>query len=298
MRYADAAKVSLQACMGGGEMRSIRSNLFIKTIGLFLRCSGLHHRGRRNLFDLEVRHESWNFSGIPEVLDGARILHLSDLHIDLCPEVVDGVIEKIKTLDYDLVVMTGDYQDGSGEEALTQSKFGLSKLREAIQGEAYLILGNHDDPSLLDWAEGEGYVGLHNQSIWIDQGGFFLGGIGFHREGDKRTLENLREVARGWVPGAGFSLLLSHSPHTAAMAAKMGFDLFLSGHTHGGQICLPGGRHLWAACKIPRRLCAGRWKVGEMGGYTSRGVGGSGLAVRFNCPPEITVHSLWRTNPG
>ena len=89
------------------------------------------------------------------------------------------------------------------------------------------------------------------------------------------------------------TILLSHSPETHREAAALGYDLQLSGHTHGGQICLPGGipiLHNAPGCR--RELIAGPWREGSMLGYTSRGAGAAGVAARFFCPPEITIHTL------
>ncbi len=95
------------------------------------------------------------------------------------------------------------------------------------------------------------------------------------------------EKAASEIPNDGFSILLSHTPEIYRQAAHAGFDLLLSGHTHGGQICLPGS--------IPITLdsyCRGTWARGleihDMMGYTSVGVGSSIVPVRINCPPEIT----------
>ncbi|HLJ06078.1 MAG TPA: hypothetical protein VKT26_07390, partial [Acetobacteraceae bacterium] len=71
-----------------------------------------------------------------------------------------------------------------------------------------------------------------------------------------------------------------------------GFDLLLAGHTHGGQICLPGGIPVILASKLPRSLGKGAWKYRAMAGYTSVGTGACGVPVRFNCPPEVTLHTL------
>jgi len=71
-----------------------------------------------------------------------------------------------------------------------------------------------------------------------------------------------------------------------------GFHLFLTGHTHGGQICLPGPVPITLSCDLPRRFGAGPWSYKNMTGYTSTGVGSSVIPVRFNCPPEITLHHL------
>jgi len=70
------------------------------------------------------------------------------------------------------------------------------------------------------------------------------------------------------------------------------FDLLLSGHTHGGQICLPGAVPITLDSVLPRRMGSGLWKYRDMVGYTSVGVGSSIVAARLNCPPEISLHHL------
>lgn len=268
--------------------RSKKLNFLLKSFWVFLRLAGLREVGRKNLLSLEVLHERWQMPTLPEDFSGLRILHISDLHIDLCPEVVDGVIERVSSLDYDITVMTGDYQDGVGDEAMRLAQMGLTRLRKAIGGDIYFILGNHDDPCLQIWADKEGFIGLHDRGVFLSRNGrrIFLGGL----------VDNSRDCAPSEIGVSGFvnifSILLSHSPLNAGVAAQSDFDFFLTGHTHGGQICLPRGWPLWGACRAGRPLWAGRWEVGLMKGYTSRGVGGSGLPVRFNCPPEIAVHHL------
>jgi predicted MPP superfamily phosphohydrolase len=100
------------------------------------------------------------------------------------------------------------------------------------------------------------------------------------------------EKAASQVPTADFSILLSHTPEIYRQAAHAGFDLLLSGHTHGGQLCLPGAIPITLDSVLPRRMGAGAWKYHDMVGYTSVGVGASILPVRLNCPPEITLHRL------
>jgi predicted MPP superfamily phosphohydrolase len=102
------------------------------------------------------------------------------------------------------------------------------------------------------------------------------------------------EKASADVPLDEFSILLSHTPEIYRQAAHAGFNLLLSGHTHGGQICLPGGIPITLDSVLPRRLGAGSWMHHEMQGYTSVGAGSSVVPVRFNCPPEITLHRLER----
>ena len=81
---------------------------------------------------------------------------------------------------------------------------------------------------------------------------------------------------------------------TKTAAAHAGFKLLLSGHTHGGQICLPGAIPIMLDSVLPRRMGAGAWTYRGMVGYTSVGVGSCILPVRLNCPPEITLHRLLR----
>jgi predicted MPP superfamily phosphohydrolase len=88
--------------------------------------------------------------------------------------------------------------------------------------------------------------------------------------------------------------LLSHTPEIYRQAAHAGYDLLLGGHTHGGQICLPGSIPITLDAVLPRRMGSGAWKYHHMAGYTSVGVGSSIVAVRINCPPEITLHQLQR----
>jgi predicted MPP superfamily phosphohydrolase len=102
------------------------------------------------------------------------------------------------------------------------------------------------------------------------------------------------EKAASEIPEDAFSILLSHTPEVYLQAAHAGFRLVLSGHTHGGQICLPGSIPLTLDAVLPRRMGAGPWKYHGMAGYTSTGVGTSIVEVRYNCPPEITLHHLQR----
>src|SRR5260370_42218517 len=96
------------------------------------------------------------------------------------------------------------------------------------------------------------------------------------------------------IPPDDFSILISHTPEIYRQAPYADFNVLISGHTHGGQICLPGGIPLTLDSVLPRRMGSGAWKYHEMAGYTSVGAGSSVVPVRFNCPPEITLHHLSR----
>jgi uncharacterized protein len=105
--------------------------------------------------------------------------------------------------------------------------------------------------------------------------------------------DNIEKAAED-IPQDCVSILLSHTPEIYRQAAHAGFDLMLSGHTHGGQICLPGGIPILLQADLPRSLGAGAWRHENMAGYTSIGAGSSVVPVRFNNRPEITLHRLSR----
>jgi hypothetical protein len=105
--------------------------------------------------------------------------------------------------------------------------------------------------------------------------------------------DNLEKAYQG-IPDEAVSVLLSHSPEIYRRAAYTGFDVMLCGHTHAGQICLPGGLPLTFNSSAPRFTGAGAWSYDLMQGYTSAGTGSSVVPARFNCPPEITLHRLGR----
>jgi predicted MPP superfamily phosphohydrolase len=152
------------------------------------------------------------------------------------------------------------------------------------------VLGNHDTILMVPDLERMGISMLMNEHVVIERADskIFLAGIDdahFYR------MDNI-EKAVADMPHDAFSILLSHTPETYKHASHAGFDLLLAGHTHGGQICLPGGIPIILSSKLPRRLGRGAWKYHDMAGYTSVGAGSCGVPVRFNCSPEVTLHCL------
>jgi hypothetical protein len=108
-------------------------------------------------------------------------------------------------------------------------------------------------------------------------------------------VDNIEKAASG-IPVGEFSILLSHTPEVYQQASYADFSLLLGGHTHGGQICLPGRIPITLDSVLPRHMGSGSWKYRDMVGYTSAGAGSSIVPARFNCPPEITLHRLRRQN--
>jgi uncharacterized protein len=257
-----------------------------------LKITGVYWRACRNAENIQVRHNRVTFSNLPASFDGYTILHISDLHVDASPRAVRRLADMLPGLDYDLCVLTGDFRGetrGGCEGAIE----GMALLRPHLKDPVFGVLGNHDSVRMIAALEDMGIRLLLNESVAIDRGGdrIHLAGIDdahFYR------LENF-EKAVAAIPHGEFSILLSHTPEVFRQAAHANFDFFLAGHTHGGQICLPGSVPIKLGSKLPRRLGAGAWRHNNMRGYTSVGAGSCMLPVRLNCPPEITLHHLQRS---
>ena len=254
-----------------------------------LKLTGLYRLGIRNAGRLEVRHNHIDFPNLPSEFDGFTILHLSDMHVEMSAPAMRRLAELVTTLEYDICVLTGDFRGkafGPFDEALRGMAGVRSRLGEAVYG----VLGNHDTVRMLPELEAMGIRMLLNESETIVRGKqrLHLAGVD---DAHHYMAANL-EKASARIPGGEFSILLSHTPEIFKQAAYAGFHLCLSGHTHGGQICLPGSVPVTLSCDLPRRFGAGPWSYNGMTGYTSAGVGSSVIPVRFNCPAEITLHHL------
>ena len=262
-------------------------------IRLALRGLGLYRRGLRNAAALQIRHNDVVITRLPAAFDGFTVLHLSDLHLDADPAYPTILIERLQQVEYDLCVITGDFRaktHGPYDAAIA----ALAQVRPHVNGSIYAILGNHDSIRMAPGIEALGITLLLNESVRIERGGaaIYLAGVD---DPHYFQVDNFDKAAQHIPPDAA-AILLSHSPETYRHAVHAGFDLILSGHTHGGQICLPGGIALMTNADCPRRFCKGAWRYHAMQGYTSVGSGSSVVGVRFNCPPEITLHHL-RTPP-
>jgi uncharacterized protein len=265
------------------------SALTALAIECILRMTGLFWRGRRNAERIEVRRNLVKASELPEAFHGFSILHLSDLHCDISRGAMRRLAERLETLSYDVCVLTGDYR-GETFGPFETTLAAIAELRPQIRGPVYGILGNHDSIRMLPSLESMDIKMLMNEADTIERAGqrIHIAGVDdahFYRA------DNV-EKAAARIPHDEFSILLSHTPEIYRQAAHAGFDLLLGGHTHGGQICLPGGIPITLDAVLPRRLGAGPWTHHAMHGYTSVGVGTSVVPVRFNCPPEITLHHL------
>jgi predicted MPP superfamily phosphohydrolase len=256
-----------------------------------LRLTGMFWIGRRNASMIRVVTREVASDRLPAAFDGYTILQLTDLHCDMNPRAMTRLVRAIEGLDYDLCVLTGDYRGQTFGDYRPCLK-GLARIREEIKTDAYAVLGNHDTILMTPDLEDMGIRVLLNEHVVIERAGarIWLAGVD---DAHFFRVDNIEKAADN-IPEDGYSILLSHTPEIYRQASHAGFDLMLCGHTHGGQICLPGGVPVILDAVIPRYMGRGAWKFGAMEGYTSPGAGSSIVPVRFNCPPEITLHRLRR----
>jgi len=264
---------------------------FDSVIRAILKMTGLYWRGRRNAERIVVKTNTIRCARLPALFDGFTILHITDTHVDMSQRAMRHLCELVTGLQYDVCVLTGDYRArtfGPYDAALK----GMAQITQHLKGPIFGVLGNHDTIQMLPGLEAMGIRMLQNESAAIRRGDhtIYLAGID---DAHYFRVDNI-EKAGAAIPEGAFAFLLSHTPEIYRQAAHAGFDLLLSGHTHGGQICLPGSIPITLRSVLPRRMGAGAWRYQSMIGYTSVGAGSSIVAVRFNCPPEITLHRLCR----
>ena len=256
-----------------------------------LKLLGLYRRGRKNAEQIQVRHNQVCSKLLPNQFDGFTLLHISDLHADISEGAMRRLNEILPGMTYDMCVLTGDYRGatfGPFDAALEglARPARISRDRSTACWEITIRFAWF--PNLKKW---ESEI-LLNECEIISRGdeAIYLAGID---DAHYYRVDNI-EKAASEIPRDGFSILLSHTPEVYRQAAHAGFDVFLSGHTHGGQICLPGSIPITLGSVLPRHMGSGSWQYGDMIGYTSVGVGCAAVPVRFNCLPEITLHHLRR----
>jgi len=229
---------------------------------------------------------------LPQRFDGYRILHLTDLHLDLMDDTAQTVAACAQQHgDVDLCVITGDLRDDY-RAANDQTLQRLETILNAVKARdgVLCVLGNHDGPDLVAPLETLGINVLLNESVSLARGNdrlHFTGLDDVHMFETEAATAALRDAPLGFV------IALVHSPEMAHIASER-HSLYLTGHTHGGQICLPGGRPISTALRRHREYASGLWHHGKMIGYTSHGAGTAGIPVRLNCPGEVSVITLAR----
>ena len=258
-------------------------------VRFFFKTSGLYPLGHRNYLKLAATEREQPLARLPREFDGFRVLHLSDLHLDLEPALVEALVPVLRGVRADICVLTGDYRNhtiGDWREAVGYFR----TMMEALPMPVYGVLGNHDSLEQVGPLEATGARMLLNEHVMLRRGDAELCLAGIDDPNVYRT-HHVPAALHG-VPRDVCRILLAHSPAAWEEAQKAGVDLYLAGHLHGGQICPPWGGIWLRNDRSPSKFWVGSWRAGEMAGYTSRGTGGCGVPLRLFCPPEIVVHTL------
>lgn len=258
----------------------------LRLLIFFLKIFGLLKKGQKNALDIKKNEQVFYFNNLPQEFDGFKILHLSDLHLDSLDGITEAISDAIADEQFDICVLTGDYRfDTQG--SYKQIVKPLKEITEKIKTEFGIlaVLGNHDTCKIVNYQKDLKVRFLINESWKISRNGkniVFSGTDDPFKYFTQSAVDVLAEESDG------FKIALVHTSELSDSASRNNYSLYLCGHTHAGQICLPGGIPLITHQYEGRKFYKGVWQVNGMTGYTSAGCGVSGIAVRFFSRGEVT----------
>jgi uncharacterized protein len=246
-------------------------------------------RRRARIVSVEVP-----LANLPPALQGFSIAQISDVHVgsQIKQKYVEAIVDAVNGLDPDLIAVTGDLVDGS---VLDLSRHIAPLGRLSARHGAFLVTGNHEyysgEPAWTAEFRRLGLRVLLNEHVVVRHGGapLVVAGVtdysAHHFDPEQRS--DPAAALSGAPTDAGAKILLAHQPRSAAAAATAGFDLQLSGHTHGGQFW---PWNLFVRFQQP--FTAGLHRLNHLWIYISRGTGYWGPPNRFGAPSEITLLRL------
>jgi len=242
--------------------------------------------------EIDVVERHFNLPRLHPAFDGYRLVQISDFHIGEWGNErrLQRAVKLVVAQSPDMIALTGDFVSRDVPESGAALRHALEPLRQSAPDGRFAVMGNHDHVHGVDDLDQvlveSGVVVLRNASRTIQRNGASLHIAGV--DSMKSDQANLPEVL-SHLPSDGAAILMAHEPDFAAVSAPSGrFDLQISGHSHGGQICLPG----FGAVFFPRHgriYQRGLYHVHGMLQYTNRGIGQGHLPLRLNCRPEVSV---------
>lgn len=261
-----------------------------KALGVFLKATGLWKYGYARATNIVSNRYDIYFDDLPRSFDGYRILHLSDLHIDFVAGTAEKIAAQIEKLAYDICLISGDCRRAmwGGYLKILEPMAILMAAQKAPDG-VWATLGNHDTWQMVKPFERMGINILANETALIRRAedGIWLTGID-----DPHLYFSDQAIKAFKKTPDQFKMVLVHSPELYEAAALNRYRLYLCGHTHGGQICLPGGFPVVTNSYAGRRFHRGLWHYGAMQGFTNQGCGTVDIPIRFFTQSEIALITL------
>lgn len=250
-------------------------------------------------------HLLW-FEHLPEPLEGLRLAHLSDLHVRRPTRFHERLIDDLGAARLDLVLLSGDTMHEPGHEPAAAEVLTRLTARAKPRLGLFGAMGNHDGPALRPLVEHLDITWLYDQRQRV--GDLPLEIIGLEYDRQDRRGDLLKALLDGRPPRADerigpaetpFRILLAHTPDWLHGAAAAGIDLLLAGHTHGGQVRLPGGRLIVNRLDWPLAWSSGILQLHRTRAVVTRGAGDSGPIenLRLFCPRQVPVLELHRGTP-
>ena len=272
--------------------------------GMFAAAGLALYSGELERHWIEVSSRDVTVPGLHASFDGLRVAQLSDIHFEdfTEPFFLHDAVNRINSMRPDMVVLTGDFVTGLrfGKKIFKDAIFECAKILNGLNcSQRYACLGNHDVligvKKVIGALTSQGITVLNNSCTSIERSGgrFWLAGVEDPVEGAPNPEKALPPSIRN-VPNEPI-IFLCHAPDYVddllAQPTGRAMSLMLSGHTHGGQICLPfiGPLSLPA---MGQKYVKGWFRFGDLQLHVNRGLGTVNLPFRFNCPPEITLLTL------
>jgi hypothetical protein len=288
----EAVKKHLAAGVDSGRRRALNA------AGSVLMAAPLAVMGYGSLIqrtDFRVRELDVPLPGLPQDLDGLRVLQLSDIHLSafLSEAELARVIDAASEQRPDLVVVTGDLISSRGDP-LDACIRQLARIKAGAG--VFGCMGNHERSSQAEQYASEAglrvgirFLRSQSQQLRFGNSTLNLAGVDYQALALKR--EYLRGAERLIVPGA-CNVLLSHNPDVFPVAAQQGYNLLLAGHTHGGQVTVEILDRSINPARFFTPYVYGLYRSGAAAAYVTRGIGTIAIPARIGAPPEISVLRL------
>jgi hypothetical protein len=245
--------------------------------------------------DFRVHEIDVPIAALPPALEGLRVLHLSDIHLSafLSERQFARVIDVSNGLGANLAVITGDLISGTGDP-LDACIRQLARLR--ADAGIFGCMGNHEryagcEAYVRSAAARAGIRFLRGEALSLRFGDATLRLAGVDYQPKAQPASYLRGAEKLLAPGA-VNVLLSHSPDVFPVAARQGYQLMLSGHTHGGQVTVEILEQTLNPARFFTPYVHGLYRLGQSAAYVTRGIGTIGIPARIGALPEITVVRL------